>query len=461
MTDLQMYSLEWCPYCIKAKALLKAKDIPYRETDVTHDRELALEMIERSGRNSVPQIFLDDELVGGYDELAHLTVHRRARPALRPASRPKLKPVYDVAVIGGGAAGLSAAMYASRKGLSTVLISEDVGGQVGVTRDIFNYPGYDYVTGPGPLGADDRAGRAEPDRAAARRVRRRPEPRGPLQGHRARVGPASVRRFGDHRQRRDQAPPGDPRRGRVRGLRRRLLLHLRRPALQGQDHRRGRRRQLGLRGGARDERHRAQGVPGDARRRSPPTRSCATRSRRPKRVEHLQGQLAGGDPRRRGGRGPHHRRPAQRRAAAAGGRRRVRRGGPAAQHRASRSTSWRPTRPARSSSTRAGAPACAACSPPATAPRCPTSRSWWRPATAPRRRCLRSSTWSASADPLRAASEHRRRLPGAAGGLPKLPGETLSLYLRDRLETGEPRAYLTIRVPDVAFLLLLPATSVT
>jgi alkyl hydroperoxide reductase subunit F len=39
-------------------------------------------------------------------------------------------------------------MYASRKGLSTVLVSEDVGGQVGVTRDIFNYPGYDYITGP-------------------------------------------------------------------------------------------------------------------------------------------------------------------------------------------------------------------------------------------------------------------------------------------------------------------------
>jgi alkyl hydroperoxide reductase subunit F len=56
--------------------------------------------------------------------------------------------VYDVAVIGGGAAGLSAALYASRKGLTTVLISEDVGGQVGVTRDIFNYPGYDYVSGP-------------------------------------------------------------------------------------------------------------------------------------------------------------------------------------------------------------------------------------------------------------------------------------------------------------------------
>jgi NADH-dependent peroxiredoxin subunit F len=147
MPDLQIYSLEWCPYCIKAKALLKAKEIPYRETDVTYDRDLALEMIERSGRNSAPQIFLDDEHVGGYAELAHLTSTGELdqRFGRRPAD---LKPIYDVAVIGGGAAGLSAAMYASRKGLATVLISEDVGGQVGVTRDIFNYPGYDYVTGP-------------------------------------------------------------------------------------------------------------------------------------------------------------------------------------------------------------------------------------------------------------------------------------------------------------------------
>jgi alkyl hydroperoxide reductase subunit F len=147
MPDLQIYSLEWCPYCIKAKALLKAKDIPYRETDVTYDREQAIEMVERSGRNSVPQIFLDDEHVGGYAELAHLTSTGELDQAFgrQPA---ELKPIYDVAVIGGGAAGLSAAMYASRKGLSTVLVSEDVGGQVGVTRDIFNYPGYDYVTGP-------------------------------------------------------------------------------------------------------------------------------------------------------------------------------------------------------------------------------------------------------------------------------------------------------------------------
>ena len=145
--DVQIYSLEWCPYCIKAKALLKAKDIPYRETDVTYDREQALEMVERSGRDNVPQIFVNGEHVGGYADLAHLS---STGVLDRAFGREPVEPrdVYDVAVIGGGAAGLSAAIYASRKGLSTVLISEDVGGQVGVTRDIFNYPGYEYVTGP-------------------------------------------------------------------------------------------------------------------------------------------------------------------------------------------------------------------------------------------------------------------------------------------------------------------------
>ena len=147
MTDIEIYSLQWCPYCIKAKALLKAKDIPYRETDVTTDRELALEMIERTGRNSVPQIFMDGELVGGYDDLAHLNSSGELdrRFGREPA---ELKPVYDVAVIGGGPAGLSAAMYTSRKNLSTILIAADVGGTVGVTRDIENYPGYEYITGP-------------------------------------------------------------------------------------------------------------------------------------------------------------------------------------------------------------------------------------------------------------------------------------------------------------------------
>lgn len=147
MADIQIYSTQWCPYCIKAKALLKAKDIAYRETDVTHDEVLQREMVERTGRYNVPQIFVEGVLVGGYDELAQINATGTLDRVMgrRPSS---LKPLYDVAVIGGGPAGLSAAMYAARKNLSTIVISYDVGGQVGTTRDIANYPGFDSITGP-------------------------------------------------------------------------------------------------------------------------------------------------------------------------------------------------------------------------------------------------------------------------------------------------------------------------
>ena len=54
----------------------------------------------------------------------------------------------DVAVVGGGPAGLSAAMYAARKNLSTILITLDLGGQVGITHLVTNYPGLPVVEGP-------------------------------------------------------------------------------------------------------------------------------------------------------------------------------------------------------------------------------------------------------------------------------------------------------------------------
>ncbi len=64
--------------------------------------------------------------------------------------RPQLveyKDLYDVVIIGGGPAGLSAAVYTARKQLNTLLISADIGGQSLLTADIANYIGYQYITG--------------------------------------------------------------------------------------------------------------------------------------------------------------------------------------------------------------------------------------------------------------------------------------------------------------------------
>ncbi len=56
--------------------------------------------------------------------------------------------IYDVIIIGGGPAGLSAAIYTSRRALKTLVISKDVGGQVINTNDIENYPGFEQISGP-------------------------------------------------------------------------------------------------------------------------------------------------------------------------------------------------------------------------------------------------------------------------------------------------------------------------
>lgn len=59
------------PYCNKAKALQQSKDLDYKEI-TTHHEALEREMIERSQRQRAPQIFINDESIGGYDDLAQI-----------------------------------------------------------------------------------------------------------------------------------------------------------------------------------------------------------------------------------------------------------------------------------------------------------------------------------------------------------------------------------------------------
>ena len=69
MANVEIYSKSWCGYCARAKALLDAKGVAYTGVDVTTDREKELEMIQRSGAHTVPQIFIDGEPIGGADDL--------------------------------------------------------------------------------------------------------------------------------------------------------------------------------------------------------------------------------------------------------------------------------------------------------------------------------------------------------------------------------------------------------
>ena len=69
MATVEIYTIPTCPYCHAAKALLKRKGVAYQEHDATYAPELRQEMIERAGRNTFPQIFINDRHVGGCDDL--------------------------------------------------------------------------------------------------------------------------------------------------------------------------------------------------------------------------------------------------------------------------------------------------------------------------------------------------------------------------------------------------------
>jgi glutaredoxin 3 len=73
VAKVQVYSTAYCPYCVRAKALLRDKGVAFEEIDVSDDDELRQKMVELAGgRRTVPEIFINDKIIGGYDELRAL-----------------------------------------------------------------------------------------------------------------------------------------------------------------------------------------------------------------------------------------------------------------------------------------------------------------------------------------------------------------------------------------------------
>ncbi len=72
MTHIEIYTKDWCPFCHRAKALLRSEELSFNEIDVTIDAEREREMVLRSRRRSVPQIFIGTNHVGGFDDLSAL-----------------------------------------------------------------------------------------------------------------------------------------------------------------------------------------------------------------------------------------------------------------------------------------------------------------------------------------------------------------------------------------------------
>lgn len=82
MPDVVMYSTGFCPYCVRARMLLEHKGVAYTDIRVDLEPALRAEMIQRSGRTSVPQIFIGTVHVGGCDDMYALEQQGQLDPLL-------------------------------------------------------------------------------------------------------------------------------------------------------------------------------------------------------------------------------------------------------------------------------------------------------------------------------------------------------------------------------------------
>ena len=143
---LRVYGAPWCPDCQRSKQFLIEQRVPYEWHDIDQE-EAARDYVQQmnNGKQIIPTIvFADDSiLVEPSDaELADkLGIQREAKLTY-----------YDLIIVGGGPTGLTAGIYATREGLSTLMIERSgIGGQAAITQEIENYPGFPEPVSGGDL----------------------------------------------------------------------------------------------------------------------------------------------------------------------------------------------------------------------------------------------------------------------------------------------------------------------
>jgi thioredoxin reductase (NADPH) len=146
MTEITLYGATWCPDCKRVKQFLGEQRIEYAWVDIDQNEDgQRLVREKNNGKQIIPTIVFGD---GSFlaepsnDELA-----RKLGLSLKAD-----RSYYELIVIGGGPAGLTASIYAAREGIETLVIEKSaLGGQAGVTERIDNYPGFPEGIGGGEL----------------------------------------------------------------------------------------------------------------------------------------------------------------------------------------------------------------------------------------------------------------------------------------------------------------------
>ena len=132
-----VYGAYWCPDCRRAKKFLGEQFIPYNWVDIEQNKNGEMFVLEKNqGKRIIPTLVFED---GSF--LVEPTNAELAKK-LGLTTEAK-KTYYDLIIIGGGPAGLTAAIYASREGADTLLIERSgLGGQAGITVGLDNFPGF-------------------------------------------------------------------------------------------------------------------------------------------------------------------------------------------------------------------------------------------------------------------------------------------------------------------------------
>jgi alkyl hydroperoxide reductase subunit F len=143
-----IYTMDGCPFCERAKSFLVDLGIQYVERVTPLGTEEWRQMQAVTGSSSLPRIVIDDVSIGGYADLINLEASGELYRRLNMVGGTPRTSLYDTIIIGAGPAGLSAAIYTARKMMKTMVISQNIGGQVANYYDLENYLGFSQVNAP-------------------------------------------------------------------------------------------------------------------------------------------------------------------------------------------------------------------------------------------------------------------------------------------------------------------------